>query len=55
MVTRAEVSQQREFDERERKAFLRTSVHLQTRGTTFFVAGTVLGLIGTLSLRVGDS
>lgn len=48
-VTRAEVNQQRELDERERKAFLRTSVLLQAWGTTLFVAGTVLGIIGTLS------
>jgi hypothetical protein len=48
-VTRAEVNQQRELDERARKAFLQTSVLLQAWGTTFFVVGTVLGIIGTLS------
>ena len=48
-VTRAEVNQQRELDERARKAFLRTSVLLQAWGTTFFVVGTVLGIIGTVS------
>lgn len=48
-VTRAEVNRQREFDERERKDFLRTSVLLQAWGTTFFVVGTVSGIIGALS------
>lgn len=44
-VTRAEVNQQREMDDQERKAFLRTSVLLQSWGTGFFVLGTVLGVI----------
>lgn len=48
-VTRAEVNQQRDLDERKRKAFLRTSVLLQSWGTVFFVTGTILGIIGTLS------
>jgi hypothetical protein len=47
-VTRAELNRQREFDERERKNFLRTSVLLQAWGTTFFVVGTVLGIVGAL-------
>lgn len=48
-VTRAEVNQQREFDERTRKAFLRTSVLLQAWGTVFFVLGTILGIVGGLT------
>jgi HAMP domain-containing protein len=48
-VTRAEVNQRRELDERTRKAFLRTSVLLQAWGTAFFVIGTILGIVGVLS------
>lgn len=45
-VTRAEVNEQRQRDDEDRKGFLRTSLLLQTWGTTCFVVGTVLGVVG---------
>jgi hypothetical protein len=47
-VTRAELNRQRELDDQERRNFLRTSVLLQAWGTTFFVLGTIFGVIGAL-------
>jgi uncharacterized coiled-coil protein SlyX len=45
-VTRAEFNEQRQRDDEDRKGFLRTSLLLQTWGTTCFVVGTVLGVVG---------
>jgi hypothetical protein len=48
-VTRAEMNEQRERDDEERKSFLRVALLLQTWGTVFFVAGTILGVLGSLA------
>jgi hypothetical protein len=48
-VTRAEMSEQKQRDDEERKGFLRTSLLSQTWGTLFFVAGTILGVVGSVA------
>lgn len=48
-LTRGEFKEQRHADERDRKAFLKTSVALQSWGTALFILGTVLGVVGSVS------